>query len=78
MKEFKGAPFYASQSSVLNVNGDDVATVCGIGLSADEDDELAILFSAAPNLLSVLQEVLNAQILPEYHAKKAKALGELQ
>lgn len=83
MKEFKGTPFFASLESVLNVNSDDVAEVCGIGLSLDEDRELAMLFAAAPELLSALQEALNAQVLPEYHAKKAKAaiakaLGESQ
>lgn len=84
MKEYKGATFFASMTSVLNVNSYDVAEVSGIGLSLDEDMELAMLFSAAPELLSALQNIVNyhfgktatAPAYLEAKAAIAKALGE--
>lgn len=84
MKEYKGTPFFASMTSVLNVNSDDVAEVSGVGLSLDEDMELAMLFSAAPELLSALQNIVNyhfgktatAPAYLEAKAAIAKARGE--
>ena len=81
MKEYKGAPFFASMSSVLNVNSDDVAGVCGTGISLDEDREIAMLFAASPDLLSVLQKIVESgHILPHLKIESqwaiSKALGE--
>jgi len=83
MKEYIGAPFFASISSVLDVNSDAVAGICGTGTSLDEDREIAMLFAAAPELLSVLQEIVESGlILPHLKIKSqlaiAKALGESQ
>ncbi len=71
MKEFKGTPgpwnvqfadeIYAGDG----VENEQVATA--------NDCHDACLIAAAPELLSALQEALNAQVLPEYHAEKAKA-----
>lgn len=84
MKEYKGAPFFANMTSVLNVNSDDVAEVCGaglLGLSYGEDRELAMIFAAAPEILSVLKKIVDSgHILPHLKIESqwaiAKALGE--
>lgn len=81
MKEYKGAPFFANMTSVLNVNSDDIADVSGIFLSLDEEMEIANLFSAAPELLSVLQKIVESgHILPHLKIESqwaiTKAMGK--
>lgn len=89
MKEFKGTPGpweIEDDNPYLpcfDIVSDCEETYISVYTVTEEAIHNANLIAAAPELLSVLQEALNAHILPEYHADKAKAaidkaLGESQ
>ncbi len=89
MREFKGTPgpwTFADEEGdviIIGANGDVICVVGSWMTSSEEDMENARILAASHAILSVLQEALNAQVLPEYHAEKAKAaiakaLGESQ
>ena len=73
MEGFKGTPGKWRYSSTWG----DIKTESG-GLIAEvvvngAEDENGALLAAAPELLEALQGALLAQVLPEFHAEKARA-----
>ncbi|MBP2156910.1 hypothetical protein [Erwinia rhapontici] len=87
MKEFKGVPFYAIAEDVFTVNSEAITSVYGDYTTQEQDEELATLFAAAPELLSALQGMLEINSLNDAgklsrfkaaNAAIAKALGESQ
>ncbi len=86
MKEFKGVPFYAIAEDVFTVNSEAITSVYADYTTQEQDEELATLFAAAPELLSALQNIVNyhfgktatAPAYLEAKAAIAKALGESQ
>jgi len=83
MKEFKGVPFYAIAEDVFTVNSEAITSVYADYTTQEQDEELATLFAAAPELLSALQGVIRVadRDTDEFIAARAavaKALGESQ
>jgi len=83
MKEFKGVPFYAIAEDVFTVNSEAITSVYADYTTQEQDEELAKLFAAAPELLSALQGVIRVadRDTDEFIAARAavaKALGESQ
>ncbi|MEI2684245.1 hypothetical protein [Erwinia aphidicola] len=83
MKEFKGVPFYAIAEDVFTVNSEAITSVYADYTTQEQDEELATLFAAAPELLSALQGVIRVadRETDEFIAARAavaKALGESQ
>lgn len=90
MKEFKGVPFYAIAEDVFKVNSEAITSVYGDYATQEQDEELATLFAAAPELLSELVKARNVidklcrdgsvkrSMLKSADAAISKALGESQ
>lgn len=83
MKEFKGVPFYAIAEDVFTVNSEAITSVYADYTTQEQDEEMATLFAAAPELLSALQGVIRVadRDTDEFIAARAavaKALGESQ